>query len=209
MVGRAQELALAAAGRRRRGASVCSRSPWATAAMARVTSVVGHSRSSISVLTERLHVAPGAGGRRRSARAAGSCPRLPTTWPTRSQLRRAMRWLAATMSLKVSAILPRSPVQSPAGAPRNRRPAWRPGWPANPVIRCFRPPRSRGEEAPASGYVLRAGGPEHLVFHGAPPRALDQLGRGVLAPTHPAHQDEGAIRSTRLQKCVYFSTESA
>ena len=32
--------------------TVCSRSPWATAVIARVTAVVGHSRSSISVLTE-------------------------------------------------------------------------------------------------------------------------------------------------------------
>ncbi len=39
---------------------VCCRSPLATAEMVRVTSVVGHSRSSISVLTECLHRAPGA-----------------------------------------------------------------------------------------------------------------------------------------------------
>ena len=42
--------------------TVCSRSPWATAATARVTSVVGQSRSSISVLTEVFHLAPGAAG---------------------------------------------------------------------------------------------------------------------------------------------------
>ena len=49
---RAQELALRAAGPRRRGASVCSRLPWATAVTARVTSVVGRTRSSISVLND-------------------------------------------------------------------------------------------------------------------------------------------------------------
>ena len=42
--------------------TVCSRSPCATAPMTRVTSRVGHSRSSISVLTEDFHVAPGAAG---------------------------------------------------------------------------------------------------------------------------------------------------
>ena len=73
--GRAQELALAAAGRRRRAARSAADRPCATAAIARVTSVVGHSRSSISVLTE-VSISPQAPlGQAEIARAGGSCPR--------------------------------------------------------------------------------------------------------------------------------------
>ena len=89
-----------------------SRSPCATAAMARVTSVVGHSRSSISELTEDSisPQAPSESPKRTRWRVR---PSRPTTWPTRSSWL-AMRWLVPTISLKVSAILPMIPTRSPA-----------------------------------------------------------------------------------------------
>ncbi len=51
--------------------TVCNRSPCATAAIARVTSVVGQSRSSISVLTEDFHLPPGALGEAEAHALAG------------------------------------------------------------------------------------------------------------------------------------------
>jgi hypothetical protein len=91
--------------------TVCSRSPWATAEMAAVTSVVGRIRSSISVLTETSisFQAPAARPKRTRSRV---WPSWPTTWPTRSNSL-AMRALAPTMLLNVSAIFPAMPVQSP------------------------------------------------------------------------------------------------
>ena len=90
---------------------VCERSPFATAAIERVTSVVGHSRSSMSVLTETS--IPPQAPRCRSPRTRWRVlPCLPTDWPTRSSSL-ARRSLVVTMSLKVSAILPPMPVQSP------------------------------------------------------------------------------------------------
>ena len=88
----------------------CCRSPLATAEMARVTSVVGHSRSSIRVLTD-CSIAPQAPERRSLDMRWRVLPSLPTIWPTRSSSR-ARRWLAVTISLKVSATLPASPVWS-------------------------------------------------------------------------------------------------
>ena len=80
--------------------------------MARVTSVVGQSRSSISVLTE-ASISPQAPlGRPNLHARAASCP--PGRPPGRhASSSRAMRSLAATISLNVSAILPSSPVWSP------------------------------------------------------------------------------------------------
>ena len=60
-----------------------------------------------------FHLAPGAV---RQAKAGARCrvlPSRPTTWPTRSTCL-AMRRLVATISLKVSAILPMMPMRSPA-----------------------------------------------------------------------------------------------
>jgi hypothetical protein len=77
-------------------------------------------------------------------------PSLPTACPTRLSSR-AMRPLADTMSLNMSAILPASPVQWPEGAPRSRRcgrPAGSPAGSAGrvpsrlPLRRCW-PPRRR------------------------------------------------------------------
>ena len=92
--------------------TVCRRSPCATAAMARVTSVVGHSRSSISELTDDS-ISPQAPSERPKRTRWRVLPSRPTTWPTRSSCR-AMRWLAATISLKVSATLPIMPTWCPA-----------------------------------------------------------------------------------------------
>ena len=79
--------------------------------MARVTSLVGHSRSSIRVLTE-ASISPQAPVDVPKATRCRVLPSLPTRWPTRSSCC-AMRWLAATISLNVSAILPSMPSRSP------------------------------------------------------------------------------------------------
>ena len=83
---------------------VCDRSPFATAVIVRVTSVVGHSRSSISVLTE-FSIAPHAPERRSIVMRCRVLPSLPTIWPARS-ISRARRWFEITISLNVSATLP-------------------------------------------------------------------------------------------------------
>jgi hypothetical protein len=62
--------------------TVCVRLPWATAAMACVTSVVGRSRSSTSVLTETSMSSQAP--RRCSTRMRSRVlPSFPTAWPTR------------------------------------------------------------------------------------------------------------------------------
>ena len=86
------------------------RSPLATAPTARVTSVVGQTRSSISMLTAatslaQLPIAPG------TAIRCLSFPSLPTARDTRA-VSRTRRSLSATMSLKASAIFPLTPVRS-------------------------------------------------------------------------------------------------
>ena len=90
--------------------TVCSRSPCATAVIACVTAVVGHSRSSIRLLTE-VSISPQAPPDRPSFTRVRVLPSRPTTWPTCSSSC-AMRSLAATISLNVSAILPSRPVWS-------------------------------------------------------------------------------------------------
>src|SRR6185312_8523992 len=87
--------------------TVLIRSPCATAATARVTSLVGQRRSSIRVLTEDSISLQAPLGRLNLTRWR-VWPSRPTTSPTRSSSR-DMRSLAATMSLKVSAILPAMP----------------------------------------------------------------------------------------------------
>jgi hypothetical protein len=91
--------------------TVCNRSPCATAETARVTSVVGHRRSSIRVLTE-FSISPQAPCDQPNFTRWRVLPSRPTTWPTRSSCC-AMRSLAATISLKLSAILPRRPTWFP------------------------------------------------------------------------------------------------
>ncbi len=61
----------------------CERSPLATAAIVRVTSVVGHSRSSTSVLKERS-ISVQAPPRPPIAMRCRVLPSRPTTWPLRS-----------------------------------------------------------------------------------------------------------------------------
>ncbi len=92
--------------------TVRNRSPCATAAMARVTSVVGQSKSSISELTEDS-ISPQAPSESPMRTRCRVRPSRPTTWPTRSSCP-AMRWLVPTISLNVSAILPMMPTRSPA-----------------------------------------------------------------------------------------------
>ena len=87
---------------------VCIRSPLATADMVRVTWVVGHSRSSIRVLTD-ISMSPQAPLDRPKRTRVLVLPSRPTTSPTRSSCW-AMRWLAATISLKVSATRPARPL---------------------------------------------------------------------------------------------------
>ena len=81
--------------------------PCATAAIARVTSVVGRSRSSISVLTE-TSISPQAPRDSWKRVRSRVLPCLPTTCPTRFNSC-AMCWLAATISLNVSATFPGKP----------------------------------------------------------------------------------------------------
>ena len=90
---------------------VLSKSPCATAVMARVTSVVGHTRSSIRALME-LSISPQAPLDTPNFIRCFVLPSRPTTSPTRSSCL-AIRWLAAMISLKVSAILPSMPMLSP------------------------------------------------------------------------------------------------
>ena len=83
---------------------VRERSPFATAAIVRVTSAVGHKRSSISVLTEDS-ISPHAPLRRSARSRWRVLPCLPTDWPTRESSSDSRRF-ERTMSLKVSATLP-------------------------------------------------------------------------------------------------------
>jgi hypothetical protein len=80
------------------------RSPLATAVIVRVTSVTGHSRSSISTLAE-FSMAPHAPERGSIVMRCRVLPSLPTIWLARS-ISRASRWFEITISLKVSATLP-------------------------------------------------------------------------------------------------------
>ena len=89
----------------------CERSPLATAAIVRVTSVVGQSRSSTSVLKERS-ISAQAPPRPPMAMRWRVLPSRPTTWPLRSSSRQSS-WFELTISLKVSAILPAKPSWSP------------------------------------------------------------------------------------------------
>ena len=86
------------------------RSPFATAPMVRVTSVVGHTRSSIRRLIAATSSAqpPTAPG---TTMRCLSFPSLPTVRDTRAASR-ARRSLTAAISLKASAILPSMPVSS-------------------------------------------------------------------------------------------------
>ena len=121
---------------------VCRRSPRATAVIVRVTVVVGHRRSSIRVLTE-ASISPQAPRVRSKRTRVRVRPSRPTTWPTRSSWP-AMRSLAATISLKVSATLPARPVRLP-GSRTLKFPA-RIAWSAPSSWS-----RSRSCGAPASG----------------------------------------------------------
>ena len=90
--------------------TVCVRFPCATAAMARVTSVIGRSRSSVSVLTEPS-ISPQAPCGILKRTRSRILPSFPRVCPSRFSSS-AMCWLALTMSLNVSAIRPVKPVQT-------------------------------------------------------------------------------------------------
>ena len=92
--------------------TVCKRLPCATASTARVNSVVGQRRSSISVLTE-ASISPHAPLASPKVTRWRVLPSRPTTCPTFSSCC-AILWLTAMMSLNVSAIFPATPVWSPA-----------------------------------------------------------------------------------------------
>src|SRR5918995_6764744 len=96
------------------------RSPFATAPTARVTSVVGQTRSSISVLiaSTSLDQPPTTPG---TVMRCLSLPSFPTARLTRA-VSRARRSLSATTSLKASAILPSTPRRS-AGIRAAKSPA--------------------------------------------------------------------------------------
>ncbi len=129
-------------------AMACVRSPLATAPTARVTSVVGHTRSSISVLSAVMssaHPPTAPGTRIRSF----SFPSLPTTRQTRA-VSAVRRSLTARMSLKTSAIFPSMPTMSPGmrtvkSPPLNRFSAFSSAW-ENPP--CVAPATSTDGRAP-------------------------------------------------------------
>ena len=93
--------------------TVWVRLPCATAAIARVTSVVGLSRSSTNVLTETSMSshAPRLCSTRIRSRVL---PSFPTAWPTLFSSK-AICSFAVTISLKLSAIFPGSPVHETGG----------------------------------------------------------------------------------------------
>src|SRR6266436_2517648 len=91
--------------------TVWVRFPLATAAIARVTSVVGRRRSPTSELTE-TSISPQEPLDSWNRVRSDVRPSLPTACPTRVSSR-AICWLAETISLKVSAIFPCKPVQYP------------------------------------------------------------------------------------------------
>ena len=91
--------------------TVCVKLPCATPAIARVTSAVGRSKSSTSVLIDTSISPQAPRGARKRVRSL-VLPSLPTTWPTRFNSW-AICSFAATISLNVSAIFPASPVHAP------------------------------------------------------------------------------------------------
>src|SRR5215475_3193066 len=91
--------------------TVCVRFPCATAAIARVTSAVGRSRSSTRVFTE-TSISPQAPCDSWKRVRSRVLPSLPTAFPTLFNSC-AICSLADTISLKVSATFPSSPVHDP------------------------------------------------------------------------------------------------
>ena len=87
--------------------AVCSRSPCATAEITRVTSVVGHTRSSIRVFTE-FSISPQVAVEIPNFTRCRVRPCSPTVLPMRSSCC-AMFWLAPTISLNSTEILPSTP----------------------------------------------------------------------------------------------------
>ena len=149
--------------------TVCSRSPCATAVIAWVTAVVGHSRSSISSLTE-VSISPQAPLGQAQRTRVRVLPSRPTTWPTCSSSW-AIRSLAATISLNVSAILPSRPVWS-VGSRTEKSPVRiackacssscraREEWPLNPSP--LRAPTFAGAEPLPSGTVIAGNSAEGI-----------------------------------------------
>ena len=100
--------------------TVCSRSPCATAPITRVTSVVGHTRSSIRPLTEPS-ISPQAALERANLTRWRVRPCSPTALPMRSSCC-AIVWLAPTISLKSSEMRPMAPGR-PVGSRTEKSPA--------------------------------------------------------------------------------------
>ena len=148
------------------------RSPLATAPTARVTSVVGHTRSSISVLiaaTSSAHppITPG------TVMRCLSLPSLPTMRDTRA-VSRARRSLTAAMSLKTSAILPSRPTMSVG-----RRTAKSP---------------SRSETSAASSWRVNASPPPRPPGGGAPSPATGNTPPPMTAGSDSTTGDAAATR---------------
>ena len=100
--------------------TVCSRSPWATAPITRVTSVVGHTRSSIRPFTEPS-ISPQVAVEMPNFTRWRVRPCSPTDLPMRSSCW-AMFWLAPTISLNSTAMRPSGPSR-PAGRRTEKSPA--------------------------------------------------------------------------------------
>ena len=180
---------------------VCRRSPWATARMVRVTSVVGHRRSSISWLIE-VSMPPQAPTAEPILTRCLVCPSRPTTCPTRSSCC-AIRSLEATISLKVSATLPQRPSQS-VGKRTEKSPAR-----MAPKM-AMRSRSSAPSTAPlvwwgaaASGYASsRTESSSSSSIEPLPERRRERV-RRRNTPIHPAPKRTGsAIRSMQYEKSL-------
>ena len=160
--------------------------------MVRVTSVVGHSRSSIRELTE-FSISPQDPVARPSRSRWRVRPSLPTTCPTCSSCR-AICWLVETISLKVSAILPRTPVDSPAMRTEKSpiRIAWSArsnSWSSSPWAAPF---AGVGVAGPAGICGLDAG--FGLVLHGALPRHAQTPLTGAQLAVEFLRREGGGLR---------------
>jgi hypothetical protein len=169
---------------------VCERSPFATAAIVRVTSDVGHSRSSIRVLTE-VSMPPHAPRWFSQNTRSRIFPRLPTCCPTRFSSAASVA-LEATISLKTSAIFPFMPVQS-FGRRTEKLPSSRTG-DLQQVARVQ--DIVRGLRERQSGRWSAVGGISWFVEHRRPPSTSNDSARS-RRPCAPSSRD--ALRHQALR----------
>ena len=180
---------------------VCRRSPWATARMVRVTSVVGHRRSSINWLID-VSMPPQAPPAEPMRTRCLVLPSRPTTCPTLSSCC-AIRSLEATMSLKVSATLPHRPSQS-----LGRRTEKSPARMAPRMVSRSRSsapsvdPFACGGDADSGYASSRTESSTSSSIEPLPERTHVRVAGGI-APTHPALKRPGlrSVPCLRKNRC--------